>query len=582
MTRILRLSDWRISAKVLLAPALGLAALLGIAGYGSHVLYGEQRVLDALVADVFEDARAVSEFQGRLSGLHADLYRVLGVAANYSDLSALKKDADTASARLNELEAAIGQIRAVAHNPDVAGVFGLPARTQAGDAQKELEAVQAELAAYKAGVIQVTDILTADAGVAMILMSSAEDAYAVLLKRLVELERRTQDLSREASSAAQKGLSGATVTFFALAFLGVIFTSALTLFAARAISRPVVRLTGAMQELAGGTIDIAVPFAERADEIGAMARALAVFRDGATERQRLEAAQAEERRAKEERARAIDGLLRAFDGKVSDALAEVTAAGEQMRQAAERMAQVALVTDEQSRAAAAASEATSGNVQTVAAATEELSSSIQEIGQRVTHSTQIAQRAVGEAEGAEGTVRSLAHSANRIGEVVDLIQSIAGQTNLLALNATIEAARAGEAGKGFAVVASEVKSLANQTAKATEEISAQIAGIQSASKATTTAIAGIVSTIREISQIATTIAAAVEEQSAATHEISRSVQQAATGTQDVAGNIAQVSAAADETGRTASDVLSATDRLAGQSAVLRDEVQTFLSAIKAA
>ncbi|HZH27545.1 MAG TPA: methyl-accepting chemotaxis protein [Azospirillaceae bacterium] len=582
MTRILRLSDWRISAKVLLAPALGLAALLGIAGYGSHVLYGEQRVLDALVADVFEDARAVSEFQGRLSGLHADLYRVLGVAANYSDLSALKKDADTASARLNELEAAIGQIRAVAHNPDVAGVFGLPARTQAGDAQKELEAVQAELAAYKAGVIQVTDILTADAGVAMILMSSAEDAYAVLLKRLVELERRTQDLSREASSAAQKGLSGATVTFFALAFLGVIFTSALTLFAARAISRPVVRLTGAMQELAGGTIDIAVPFAERADEIGAMARALAVFRDGATERQRLEAAQAEERRAKEERARAIDGLLRAFDGKVSDALAEVTAAGEQMRQAAERMAQVALVTDEQSRAAAAASEATSGNVQTVAAATEELSSSIQEIGQRVTHSTQIAQRAVGEAEGAEGTVRSLAHSANRIGEVVDLIQSIAGQTNLLALNATIEAARAGEAGKGFAVVASEVKNLAAQTAKATEEIQQQIDGVRGETGRAVAAIREIGGTIARISEITTGVAAAVEEQAAATSEIARNTQQAAAGTTEVAQNITGVTQAAQETGAAAAQMLDAAGGLAEQAQALKVAVERYVADNKAA
>jgi len=582
MTRILRLSNWRISAKVLLAPALGLAALLGIAGYGSHVLYDEQRVLDGLVADVFEDARAVGDFRGTLSGFHADLYRVIGFAANYTDLNALKRDVDVVSAKVAGLDTVAGRIRAVALNPQVAAVFGLPARSQAGEAQKEQEAIRASLAKYMTAVTQVADILTADAAVATILMGPAEDVYGALLRQLAELERRTQELSRDATAAAQSELDRATVTFFTSAFLAVLVTSVLTLLAARAISRPVVRLTGAMQELAGGTIDTAVPYADRTDEIGAMARALAVFRDGAAERRRLEEAQAEERRAKEERATVIDGLLRAFDRKVSNALAEVTAAGDQMRGAAERMTQMALITDEQSRAAATASEATSGNVQTVAAATEELSGSIQEIGQRVTHSTQIAQRAVGEAERAEGTVRGLADSANRIGEVVDLIQSIAGQTNLLALNATIEAARAGEAGKGFAVVASEVKSLANQTAKATEEISAQIAGIQSASKGTTTAIAGIASTIREISQIATTIAAAVEEQSAATHEISRSVQQAATGTQDVAGNIAQVSAAADETGRTASDVLTATDGLAGQSAVLRDEVRTFLSAIKAA
>ncbi|HZH28198.1 MAG TPA: methyl-accepting chemotaxis protein [Azospirillaceae bacterium] len=401
------------------------------------------------------------------------------------------------------------------------------------------------------------------------------EAVGHLVDLQLEVARQEYDRAETAYHTSVRLLAGTFASGLAIALFALATV-------VRGVTRPLEAVAAATQRLAKGELDIEVPGADRRDEVGRVARALLVFKENAAANRRMtaerEAARAEEDRRRERSAALASAFVREMEG-VSRAIAST--AGE-VRGGAQGLAATAEQTNRQATAVAAASEEATSSVQTVAAAAEELSASVAEIGKQTAQATAVAHEAVGQADATNATVRGLAAAADRIGEVVALIQSIAAQTNLLALNATIEAARAGEAGKGFAVVASEVKSLANQTAKATEEISAQIAGIQSASKATTTAIAGIVSTIREISQIATTIAAAVEEQSAATHEISRSVQQAATGTQDVAGNIAQVSAAADETGRTASDVLSATDRLAGQSAVLRDEVQTFLSAIKAA
>jgi methyl-accepting chemotaxis protein len=263
--------------------------------------------------------------------------------------------------------------------------------------------------------------------------------------------------------------------------------------------------------------------------------------------------------------------------QVSEVVAIVSTSSEELQSTAQSMAATAEETSRQSQSVAAAAEQATSNVQTVAAAAEEMAKSIEEIGRQVTQSATIAGRAVEEAERTNGSVAGLAEAAQKIGEVVELISDIASQTNLLALNATIEAARAGDAGKGFAVVASEVKSLANQTAKATEEIAAQIAGMQDATKGTVTAIKGISSTIGEISEIAAAIASAVEQQSAATQEISRNVQEAATGTQDVSANIASVNQAASETGKSAGDVLTAAQELSRQGDRLREEIDRFLT-----
>ncbi|CAO3448886.1 Methyl-accepting chemotaxis sensor/transducer protein [Azospirillum argentinense] len=350
----------------------------------------------------------------------------------------------------------------------------------------------------------------------------------------------------------------------------------------RGVSSPIGAMTAAMRRLAGGDKTTAIPFASRGDEIGAMATAVQVFKDGLIEADRLAAEQAAEQAAKLRRTEAVERLIASFEEQVADALRNVAAAATELDTTAQSMAATARQTNDQAANAAAAAEQTSANVQTVASAAEEMSSSIGEIGSQVTRSTGIAGQAVQEAGRTTDSVRGLADAAHRIGAVVQLITNIAGQTNLLALNATIEAARAGEAGKGFAVVASEVKQLANQTARATDEIASQIQAIQEATAGSVGAIEGIGRTIAAINEISTSIAAAIEEQAAATNEISRNVQQAAIGTREVSSNIAQVTEAAGTTGAAAHQVLGAAGGLASQAENLRRDVESFLAAIRAA
>ena len=363
----------------------------------------------------------------------------------------------------------------------------------------------------------------------------------------------------------------------------LLFALAVSILVARSITGPLRHMTVAMNDLASGNLAVEVPGVGRGDEVGEMAKAVEIFKGNAIARQALEAEQREAAtRAASGRKADMNKMANDFEAAVGLIVEAVSSASSQLEVSAGTLTTTAERAQQLTATVAAASEEASSNVQSVASATEEMASSVNEISRQVQASARMAVDAVGQARVTNDRVSELSKAASRIGDVVELINTIAGQTNLLALNATIEAARAGEAGRGFAVVASEVKALAEQTAKATGEISQQITGIQGATQESVNAIKEISGTIERLAEISSTIASAVEEQGTATKEISRNVQQAAQGTQQVSSNITDVQRGAGETGAASSQVLSAAQSLSGDSHRLKLEVGKFLDSVRAA
>jgi methyl-accepting chemotaxis protein len=406
----------------------------------------------------------------------------------------------------------------------------------------------------------------------------AQQADAVLKK---DIDLNNTGADKAAKDAADSYASALTLLAVILG-AAVIVGIGVSFYVVRDVSSGIASIVTPMQALGKGDLTAMVPHQGEKTEIGAMADTLQVFKEALIAKKAADEAAALDAEAKIERGRRVDAITRNFETTIGEIVQTVSSASTQLESSAGTLSATADRSEKLTTAVAAASEEASTNVQSVASATEELSSSVNEISRQVQESARMATNAVGQAHTTNDRVSELSKAASRIGDVVELINTIAGQTNLLALNATIEAARAGEAGRGFAVVASEVKALAEQTAKATGEIGQQITGIQAATQESVNAIKEISGTIERLSEISSTIAAAVEEQGAATQEISRNVQQAAQGTQQVSANITDVQRGATETGSASSQVLSAAQSLSGDSNRLKLEVGKFLESVRAA
>jgi methyl-accepting chemotaxis protein len=455
----------------------------------------------------------------------------------------------------------------------------------APERRARVEEAQRALAAYDAAGNRAMSLSQAGQRAEAMTVSTTDARQARLkVMEIMDLvvEANQREMAAQAK-AADDDSDNVETLLISTAIAGLGLAALLLLWIARVqVSRPLQGITGAMGRLAGGDLEVEVTGKGRGDEIGALARALDVFKTNAIEARRAAEAQVAEQAAKARRAERLGELVRGFEGTVQSLTGHLASASTELEATAQSMSQLAKQTDAQAGTVSNAATSTSSGVQTVATATEELSASIGEISRQVAQATEVTNRAVQNARNTDTTVRGLASSAAKIGEVVNLITSIAGQTNLLALNATIEAARAGDAGKGFAVVASEVKSLAQATSKATEEISAQISGIQSSTAETVQAIQAITTIIEDVSAITVSIAAAVEEQSAATGEIARAVQSTAQATEEVTRNIGDVSRNAGETGAASAQVLAAATELSQSSEKLSAEVGVFLTEVRAA
>ena len=441
--------------------------------------------------------------------------------------------------------------------------------------------------AYKKGTEQVLELSRKAAGQ---LPKEAHDLNTQTVNKIAieadDILKKDIDLNNTGADKAAKdaaaSYSSAFMTLAIILVAAIVAGVLIGFYVVRDVSRGIDSIVKPMQALGRGDLTAEVPHQGEATEMGAMADTLQVFKEALIAKKAADEAAALDAEAKIERGRRVDGITRDFESMIGEIVETVSSASTELEASASTLSATAERAQTLTTAVAAASEEASTNVQSVASATEEMASSVNEISRQVQESARMATEAVGQARATNDRVSELSKAASRIGDVVELINTIAEQTNLLALNATIEAARAGEAGRGFAVVASEVKALAEQTSKATGEIGQQITGIQAATQDSVNAIKEISGTIEKLSEISSTIAAAVEEQGAATQEISRNVQQAAHGTQQVSSNITDVQRGASETGSASSQVLSAAQSLSGDSNRLKLEVGKFLDSVRAA
>ncbi len=593
----MRINNLKISTKLLFVPVIFVASLilLGIVAYSG--LKGTQSTMEALHEQSTQKLGAAVRYQKDLQAINGGLFRLISqTTAGVSE----EKLSQTRNASLAYLKRV-----SESFNSFVEGGGFSPTE------QEILTKAKEELKGYRLAATEVVEMTEVDSSTSVIMMVDTDQQFSNLYGTLEKLTELWTEASEASVSEALTNVDDTVLSFIVIALFALVISTIVTFMTIRMITKPVVGITEVMAKLAEGDHTVEIIAQDQKNEIGEMARAVQVFKDSALERLRLEgeaAKAAEERQeqeraerkreaereekerareqaeiaAKEERAQKIADLISGFEGRVQDMLATVIGAAKELQSTATSMTSTAETSRELSEAVAMASGEASTNVQTVASAAEELTTSINEISRQVQQANNVSEDAVNEATNSSSSVAKLADTAKRISEVVNMISDIAGQTNLLALNATIEAARAGDAGKGFAVVASEVKSLATQTAKATEEIGSQISDMQLATEEAVSAIGNIDNVINTIRESTVSISSAIEEQSAATNEISRNVQEASNGTMQVSSKIGEVSDKTSDTGAAASQVLSASAKMEELSNSLKSDIEDFLKQVRAA
>ncbi|KAA5608234.1 methyl-accepting chemotaxis protein [Rhodovastum atsumiense] len=557
-----RLANLKIASRLMIGFGLLVVFLLGISGGWTYSADASLQALRDVIRlknnEVVNERAQAALLQGRLAIWAAMVNR---------DQSAFTK-ADDAFTK------ARGQLAELA------------ASTTEPSRLAMVRELDTQVGAYAGKVIELRQLLGQTADLASSEHRALNAAMIALGDRIRTLSEPLShayfETATQLTSQSTENLQLVIRLAMGLGLVSVLSGVVLAVGTARSIVVPVAALTRTMRALADRDLSVAIPSLEQHDEVGEMARAVQVFKEGMVTADRLSAEREAARAAREQRTAQVEALVQDFERQAAELVNHLSSSATEMTATAGQMTQTAQQTSSQAGVVAGAANEASASVQTVASATEQLAASIGSITRQVEQSATIAHQAVEEARRSDATVRALSEAAQKIGDVVGLITTIAGQTNLLALNATIEAARAGDAGKGFAVVATEVKSLATETAKATGEIGAQITRIQAATQDAVATIGGIVRTIGQVNDITGAIAAAVKEQGSATAEIARSVQQVAQGTDEVTHNITGVSSAAAETGVASQQVLNVAGTLSKNAERLAGQVNSFITGVRAA